>query len=91
MIDSKLKDYRFEIMALQTADNNNAYENGFNTKQSWCNYIIKQEYDEIAQAIISISERYEVPLEQVAYDFDPTMIIRVTKILKDKNNTIILK
>lgn len=91
MTDAKLEDYRFEIKALQLADYNNAYENGFTTRESWYNFIVNQDYDDIAQAIINISKRYQVPLDRVAYDFDHTMIMRVGKIIKNKNDAKTLK
>ena len=82
-----LKDYLLEIKALQVADYKKALENDFKTKKDWFNYIIKQENDEIANAIISLSNRYKIPLERAANDFDSSMIMRVGKIIQNNTKT----
>ncbi|MDD2238783.1 MAG: hypothetical protein PHH51_02755 [Bacilli bacterium] len=89
MKDTLLEDYLTEIKALQVADYEKALENNFKTKKDWYNFIINQEVDEIANCIISISNRYNIPLERVAKDFDSSMIMRVGKIIQ--NNTKIRK
>lgn len=87
MKDSRLADYHLEIKTLQVADYKNAVANGFESRASWYNYIISQNTDEIAEAIIDISNRYNVSLQRVASDFDPSMIMRVGKIINNKSNT----
>lgn len=89
MKDTLLEDYLTEIKALQVADYEKALENNFKTKKDWYNFIINQEVDEIANCIISISNRYNISLERVAKDFDSSMIMRVGKIIQ--NNTKIRK
>ncbi|MDD2409867.1 MAG: hypothetical protein PHD03_04045 [Bacilli bacterium] len=56
-------------------------------KKDWYNFIIKREIDEIANAIISLSSRYNIPLERVANDFDSSMIMRVGKIIQNNTKT----
>ena len=76
-----LENYKLEIQLLQEQDTKTAKDNGFETKKAWFEYIIKQEQDPIAEAIIDIAIRYDLPLERVAYDFDSTMTMRVGTIL----------
>jgi len=87
MEENLLKDYLAEIKALQVADYERALENDFKTKKDWYNFIIKREIDEIANAIISLSSRYNIPLERVANDFDSSMIMRVGKIIQNNTKT----
>ncbi len=89
MDKNSLDEYFLEIKALQKADYDRAIESGYTTKKDWYDYIITQEEDNIANAIISISNRYNIPLYRVANDFDSSMIMRVGKIYK--NNTKIKK
>lgn len=78
--DERLENYKLEIRILQQKDQETAIDNGFTNKSDWFKYICQQDYDEIAEAIISIAERYEVPLERVAHDFDSTMVVRLGRI-----------
>jgi hypothetical protein len=83
-----IEDYRLEIILLQEKDTRMAKESGHKTKQDWYNHIINSEADEIAIAIIDISERYNIPVETVASHFDSSMVMRVGKILsEDKYKT----
>ena len=79
-----IEDFKLEIKALQQKDTEDAINNGFNDKDSWFKYIINQEQDEVAQSIIDISKRYQVNENIVAINFDPTMLIRLSKV---KNQT----
>ncbi len=85
MKDYKLDDYKLEIMLLQQKDYNNAQKLGFNNKKDWYDYIINQDNDEIADAIIKLAERYDILIENAANSFDHTMLMRVGKILKNQN------
>ncbi len=85
MKDQRLEDFKLEIELLQKKDYQNAVELNFDNKKDWYEYIIKQAEDQIAEAIIDLATRYDVPIENVANIFDPTMIIRVGKIIKEKN------
>lgn len=73
--------YLLEIKALQVKDTKNALEKGYNSKNKWFKYIIKQNNDYIANEIIEISNKYNIPLITVAYHFDITMIFRIKKII----------
>ncbi len=81
----RLEQYSLEIKSLQTEDYKRAIENGFDNKYAWAEYASKQKHDDIAQSIIEIADRYNVPLERVSSDFDITMDIRIKNI--SKNNT----
>ena len=84
MEEQKLEDFKLEIELLQKKDYQNAIEQGFNNKKDWYEYIIKRPEDEIAEAIISLAERYQLLVENVANIFDPTMIMRVGKVAQIK-------
>ena len=79
-MDTRLEDYFLEIRTLQMLDYKNATENNFDSRTAWFNHMMSQQKDEIAEAIISLSERYEVPLSRAAEDFDPSMVLRVGRI-----------
>lgn len=77
----EISDYKLELMALQTRDTELANEQGFKTKQEWYSHIKNQDTDEIASAVIDLSKRYNIPLNVVADNFDPSMVIRVGNIV----------
>ncbi len=78
-----IEDFKLELTALQNKDIEDATALGFNNKDSWFKYIINKDKDEVAEAIIDLAKRYQVQDNVVAYYFDPTMLIRISKI---KNN-----
>lgn len=60
-------------------------------KEEWLKIIEKKGKDEIAEAIIDISKRYDTPIENIAYFFDPvglSMLYRVQAELKRKGATL---
>ena len=75
-----IEDYKLEIVALQRKDTENAKKNGFKNKDEYFKYIINEKKDEIAEAILDIARRYNVDKNIVAYNFDPTMIVRINKL-----------
>ena len=80
----EIEDFKLELTALQNKDIEDAKNNGFNDKDSWFRHIINADKDIVAESIISLAERYGVKDTVVAYYFDPTMLIRISKI---KNQT----
>ncbi|MDD2505078.1 MAG: hypothetical protein PHF21_02260 [Bacilli bacterium] len=82
MEKDKLEELKFEIILLQQKDYQNAINLGFNNKKDWYLYIIEQKQDEIATSIIDLAKRYDVLVENIAGIFDPTMIMRVGKVLQ---------
>ena len=85
------EDYTFELKLLQLKDTENALENGFKTKNDWFNFIKEQKHDEIAEAIISLSQRESLDVGLVASHFDPTMMFRVANILSKRKTTTVKK
>ncbi len=79
-----IEDFKLELTALQNKDIEDAKNNGFNDKDSWFRHIINAEKDIVAESIINLAERYGVKDTVVAYYFDPTMLIRISKV---KNQT----
>ena len=75
-----IEDLKLEIKALQQKDTEDAIENGFNDKDEWFKYIINKDNDEVALAIQDLSKRYNVDENVIAVHFDPTMLIRLSKI-----------
>lgn len=86
MENQKLEDFKLEIELLQKKDYQNATEQGFTNKKDWYEHIIQQEDDEVAKAVINLAERYQILAENVANIFDPTMIMRVGKIVQRKKD-----
>jgi len=72
-----IEEYQLELTVLQQTDTNRAFESGFRTKKEWFDFIKAQENDEIADAIVNLAERAELPIETVAAHFDQSMIWRV--------------
>ena len=86
------EDYLLELKLLQQKDTENAKKIGFDTKKKWFDYITKQEVDEIAEAVISLAERFELPVDVVARHFDvsdESMFMRVGKIITNKHNNVV--
>ena len=85
-----IDDFKLELIALQKRDEIDATNNGFNDKDSWFKYIINAPKDEVAEGIIDLAKRYELDDNVVAYYFDPTMLIRLSKVKNqaEKNMTI---
>ena len=85
-----IDDFKLELIALQRRDVEDATNNGFNDKDSWFKHIINAEKDEVAEGIIDLAKRYELDDNIVAYYFDPTMLIRLSKVKNQagKNMTI---
>ena len=75
-----IEDFKLELTALQSKDIEDAKTCGFNDKDSWFKYIINKDKDEVAEAILDLAKRYQVQDNVVAYYFDPTMLIRISKI-----------
>ncbi len=75
-----IDDFKLELKALQNKDVEDALAAGFEDKDSWFRHIINQDKDEVASAIIDLANRYGVQETVVAYYFDPTMLIRLSKI-----------
>ncbi|MDD4187797.1 MAG: hypothetical protein PHX04_03445 [Bacilli bacterium] len=88
MENNLLENLKLEIIILQKKDYQNALDHGFTNKKEWYNYIINSSNDEIAEAIIQLASRYDVLPVNVANIFDSSMIMRVGKIVKEKNNLI---
>ena len=87
--DLTIEDYRLEILLLQKRDQELALEQGFTTRRAWLENILKQDNDEVAEAIIDMARRYEVPVETVASNFDPaTMTARVLKVLEKQKSKV---
>lgn len=82
-----IEDYKLEITLLQKKDTENALTKGFDNKTDWYNYIIKEETDDIANAILDIAERYNVPALTVALNFDASMVPRIKKVQKARETT----
>ena len=80
-----INELKLELMALQLKDTENALNNGFNNKEDWFKYIINSNNDEIAQATLDLSQRYNVNENILAIHFDPTMLLRINKIKNRKN------
>ena len=83
MKDTRLEDYSLEVRLLQEKDCELAAANGITTKEEWFEHIIAQDNDPTALHIISLADRYDIPVTNAANDFDPSMVIRVGKIFKD--------
>ncbi len=81
-----IEDYKLEITLLQKRDTENALAKGFDNKSDWCNHIMKEETDDIANAILDIAHRYNLPVLTVALNFDASMVPRVKRIQKTKEN-----
>jgi hypothetical protein len=86
-----IDDFKLELKALQQKDTENANNMGYKTKREWFEYIMKEKDDEIAKAIMDLAVRYNVPLNTVAYNFDPTMVMRVGKLIKQEQKEAIKK
>ena len=83
-----IDDLKLELIALQKKDTINALNKGFKNKSEWFKYVINEKEDEVASAILDIAKRYSIKDDIVAYHFDPTMVLRITKVKKDKEITI---
>ena len=81
-----IEDFKLELTALQNKDIEDAKNNGFNDKDSWFKHIINSDTDEVAEGIINLANRYDVKDTVVAYYFDPTMLIRLSKIKNQHKN-----
>ena len=79
----ELEDFKLELIALQNKDLEDAKALGYKDKDSWFKYIINAKEDIVAESIIDLAKRYNIKDTVVAYYFDPTMVIRLSKI---KNN-----
>ena len=77
-----INDFKLELVTLQQKDKEDAIKNGFTNKDSWFMHIIKEPNDEVAEAIVSLAKRYDIDENIVAKYFDPTMLIRISKIKK---------
>ena len=75
-----IDDFKLELMALQNKDIEDAKAAGFEDKDSWFRYIINSDKDEVAEAVQNLAQRYGVQETVVAYYFDPTMLIRLSKV-----------
>lgn len=80
----EIEDFKLELTALQNKDIEDAKNSGFNDKDSWFRHIINADKDIVAESVINLAERYGVKDTVVAYYFDPTMLIRISKV---KNQT----
>ncbi len=92
MEDTKMEDLKLEINAIQKVDEEEAKRRGYSDRVSWCKHMLTEESDLIAESVISISDRYEIPLENIAKLFDPsdlTMASRVYQVIKNKNKPTI--
>ena len=78
------EDFKLELMALQKKDTMDANEQGFFDKDSWFKHIINADKDIVAESIIDLAKRYDIKDTVVAYYFDPTMLIRLSKVKNDK-------
>ena len=76
----EIEDFKLELIALQNKDIEDAISAGFNDKDSWFRHIINADKDIVAESIIDLANRYGVNENVVAYYFDPTMLIRLSKI-----------
>ena len=79
----ELEDFKLELIALQNKDLEDAKALGYKDKDSLFKYIINAKEDIVAESIIDLAKRYNIKDTVVAYYFDPTMVIRLSKI---KNN-----
>lgn len=81
-----IEDLKLELTLLQRADTEEALKQGFTEKDKWILHKINsKENDEIAEAIIDISKRYNVPVYNLAQKFDKsgfTMYLRVANQMK---------
>lgn len=77
--------YELEILTLQKKDTENALASGYKTKKEWYDFIIKQDTDEIADAILDIAKRYNLDAATVANTFDPSMVVRLGKRMNQKS------
>lgn len=76
----EIEDFKLELTALQNKDVEDAKNSGFNDKDSWFRHIINADKDIVAESVINLAERYGVKDTVVAYYFDPTMLIRISKV-----------
>lgn len=84
-----IEDFKLELTTLQNKDIEDAKEAGFEDKDSWFRHIINAEKDEVAEAVENLAQRYGVQDTVVAYYFDPTMLIRLSKIKASKKQMTI--
>ena len=83
-----IDDFKLELISLQKRDIEDANNNGFKDKDSWFKHIINSEKDEVAEGIIDLAKRYELNDNVVAYYFDPTMLIRLSKVKNQANKNM---
>ena len=84
-----IEDFKLELIALQNKDVEDAKAAGFTDKEEWFKNIINAKKDTIAEAIISLADRYKIKDTVVAYYFDPTMLIRICKVKNAKKEMTI--
>ena len=75
-----IDDLKLELIALQNRDMEDAINNGINNKDLWLKHMMESEEDEVAEGILDLAKRYELDDNVVAYYFDPTMLIRLSKV-----------
>lgn len=83
-----IEDLKLEIKALQQKDTEDAINNGFNNKDEWLKYILNQGNDEIAKHVQDLAQRYNISDNVIAFYFDPTMLIRLSKVKNAKQAAI---
>ncbi|NLL01417.1 MAG: hypothetical protein GX265_00090 [Mollicutes bacterium] len=83
-MEQEILDLKLELELLQKKDYEDALNHGIDNKKDWYEYIIKQDKDEIAEAVINVAKRYNVLAENVANIFDSTMVMRITKVMQSK-------
>ena len=71
---------KLELLALQKKDTEDAINSGFKSKDDWFKYILSSDKDEVAEAVLDLSKRYDLDENVIANYFDPTMIVRLIKI-----------
>ena len=81
-----MDDFKLELKALQNKDMEDAKAAGFEDKDAWVRHIINAEKDEVAEAVQDLAKRYGVQDNVVAYYFDPTMFIRLSKLKASNKN-----
>jgi hypothetical protein len=75
----KTEDLLLELQNLQKIDTKQALQENIVNKTNWFKNCLQKEEDNIADAIINISTRYNIPELTIAKLFDETMIYRVIK------------
>ena len=82
-----IDDFKLELVALQKKDMEDAKNLGIKDKDNWFRYIINADKDSVAEGVLNLAKRYNIEDNVVAYYFDPTMLIRISKI-KESNKKI---